>query len=68
MSAMSDLDVRLQELAERNYNSLEDQLYDPDPKVDGCGKERQQAYILGLLQDLAHEATNLVLGNELQEG
>ena len=43
MSAMSDLDVRLQELAERYYNSLEDQLYDPDPKVDGYGKERQTA-------------------------
>jgi hypothetical protein len=35
---MSDLDVRLQELVERYYNSLEDQLYDPDPQVDGYGK------------------------------
>ena len=49
MSAMSDLDVRLQELAERYYNSLEDQLYDPDPEVDGYGKERQRQYILALL-------------------
>ena len=68
MSAMSDLDVRLQELAERYYNSLEDQLYDPDPKVDGYGKERQQEYILGLLQDLAQEAASLVLGDGFEEG
>ena len=56
MSAMSDLDVRLQELVERYYNSLEDQLYDPDPKVDGYGKERQKQYILDLLRDLARDA------------
>jgi hypothetical protein len=31
MSVMCDLDVRLQELVERYYNCLEDQLYDPDP-------------------------------------
>ena len=68
MSAMSDLDVRLQELAERYYNSLEDQLYDPDPKVDGYGKGRQQEYILGLLQDLAREAANFVLGDDSEEG
>ena len=67
MSAMSDLDVRLQELAERYYNSLEDQIYDPDPKVDGYGKERQHEYILGLLQDLAREAANLVLGDDFEE-
>ena len=42
MSAMSDLDVRLQELVERYYNSLEDQLYDPDPEVDG--------YVLSLIK------------------
>ena len=68
MSAMSDLDVRLQELAERYYNSLEEQLYDPDPKVDGYGKERQQEYILGLLQDLARDAASLALGSDLTEG
>jgi hypothetical protein len=65
---MSDLDVRLQELAERYYNSLEEQLYDPDPKVDGYGKVRQQEYILGLLRDLAREAANLVLGDDSVEG
>jgi len=68
MSAMSDLDVRLQELAERYYNSLEEQLYDPDPKVDGYGKERQQEYILGLLQDLAREAASLALDDDAKEG
>jgi hypothetical protein len=68
MSAMSDLDVRLQELAERYYNSLEEQLYDPDPKVDGYGKERQHEYILGLLQDLAREAASLALDDDVKEG
>ena len=64
---MSDLDVRLQELAERYYNFVEDQLYDPDSKVDGYGKERQQEYILGLLQDLAREAASFVLGDDVKE-
>ena len=64
MSAMSDLDVRLQELAERYYNSLEDQLYDPDPKVDGYDKEGQKQYVLDLLRDLAREAANLALGSD----
>ena len=68
MSAMSDLDVRLQELVDRYCNSLEDQLYDPDPQVDGYGKERQQEYILGLLQDLARDAASLALAGELTEG
>ena len=68
MSAMSDLDVRLQELVERYFNSLEDQLYDPDPKVEGYGKERQQAYILGLLQGLAREAASLALDDDVKEG
>ena len=67
MSAMSDLDVRLQELAERYYNSLEDQLYDPDPQVDGYGKERQKQYILELLGDLARDAASLSLGRDLTE-
>lgn len=67
MSAISDLDVRLQELAERYYNSLEDQLYDPDSEVDGYDKERQQQYVLGLLQDLARDAANLALGNDPEE-
>jgi hypothetical protein len=68
MSAMSDLDVRLQELVERYYNSLEDQLYDPDPKVDGYGKEGQKQYILDLLRDLAQDAASLALGGDLTEG
>ena len=68
MSAMSDLDVRLQELAERYYNSLEDQLYDPDPKVDGYGKERQKQYIVALLADLAREAATLVTDEGVEEG
>ena len=67
MSATSDLDVRLQELVERYYNSLEDQLYDPDPQVDGYGKERQRQYILELLRDLARDAANLALGRDLAE-
>ena len=68
MSAMSNLDVRLQELAERYYNSLEDQLYDPDPKVDGYGKEGQKQYILDLLRGLAREAASLALGGDPTEG
>ena len=68
MSAISDLDIRLQELAERYYNALEDQLYDPDPKMDGYDKEGQKQYILGLLQDLAREAASLVLGDGFEEG
>jgi hypothetical protein len=68
MSAMSDLDIRLQELVERYYNSLEDQLYDPDPQVDGYGKERQKQYILELLGDLARDAVSLAQGEDLTEG
>jgi hypothetical protein len=68
MSAMSDLDVRLQELVERYYNSLEDQLYDPDPKVDGYGKERQKQYILDLLADLARETATLVTDQGVEDG
>ena len=67
MSAMSDLDVRLRELTERYYNSLEDQLYDPDPKVDGYRKERQRQYILDLLVDLAREAVTLVTAEGVEE-
>ena len=68
MSAMSDLDVRLQELVERYYNSLEDQLYDPDPTVDGYGKERQKQYILDLLTDLARETATLVADQGVEDG
>ena len=68
MSAMSDLDVRLQELVERYYNSLEEQLYDPDPKVDGYGKERQKQYILDLLADLAKEAATLITDQGVEDG
>jgi hypothetical protein len=64
MSTTSDLNVRLQELAERYYHSLEDQLYDPDPEVDGYDKEQQQRYVLGLLEDLARDTANLALGEE----
>ena len=67
MSTISDLDVRLQELVERYYNSLEDQLYDPDPQVDGYGKERQKQYIFDLLRDLARDSANLALGSDLTE-
>ena len=68
MSPISDLDIRLQELVERYYNSLEDQLYDPDPQVDGYGKERQRQYILELLRDLARDAASLALGSDLTDG
>jgi hypothetical protein len=67
MSDTHDLNVRLQELAGRYFNSLEDQLHDPDPIVDGYGKERQQQYILGLLQDLSRDAASLALGRDLTE-
>ena len=67
MSVSSDLDVYLQALAEHYYSSLEDQLYDPDPKVDGYGKERQKQYIVGLLVDLAREATTLVTGERVEQ-
>lgn len=33
MSIQSDLNARLQELAERYYHSLEDQPYDPNPTL-----------------------------------
>ena len=67
MSTISDLEIRLQELVERYYNSLEDQLYDPDPQVDGYGKERQKQYILDLLRDLARDAASHALGDDLTE-
>ena len=60
MSDTSALDDRLQDLIHRYYNSLEDQLYDPDPQVDGYSKETQEQYVLDLLADLAKEAANLV--------
>ena len=61
MSQPSGLDAQLQELVERTYRSLEDQLYDPRPEVDGYDKERQHEYILGLLGDLAREAARLAM-------
>ena len=61
MSAMSDLDLRLQELAGRAYDDLEDQLYDPDPAVDGYDKAGQRRHVLSLLKDLARNAAGLVL-------
>ena len=67
MSTAPGLDARLQELVERTYRSLEDQLYDPKPAVDGYDKERQQEYILGLLGDLAREAARLALGSDPTE-
>ena len=68
MSTMSELGIRLQELAERYYNSMEDQLYDPTPKVDGYGKHRQKQYVLDLLTDLAREVAALVTDHGLDEG
>lgn len=67
MNVPSDLDVQLQELAEFYYHSLEDQLYDPDRKVDGFGKERQKEYIVALLQDLARDAVTLILDDDVTE-
>ncbi len=63
MSSRPDLDAQLHELVERTYRSLEDQLYDPKPAVDGYDKERQQQYVIGLLSDLARDAANLALGS-----
>jgi hypothetical protein len=62
MSDTSALDDRLQDLVNRYYNSLEDQLYDPDPQVDGYGKETQKQYVLDLLTELASEAISLITG------
>lgn len=62
MSTPPGLDAQLHELVEGTFRSLEDQLYDPKPEVDGCDKQRQQEYILGLLGDLAREAARLALG------
>ena len=62
MSTPPGLDAQLHELVEGTFRSLEDQLYDPKPEVDGYDKEHQQEYILGLLGDLAREAVRLALG------
>lgn len=67
MSYPPGLDAQLQVLVERTYRSLEDQLYDPKPEVDGYDKERQREYILGLLGDLARDAARLALGGEPTE-
>lgn len=64
MSNSPGFDAQLQELVERTYRSLEDQLYDPKPEVDGYDKERQREYILGLLGDLARDAARLALSGE----
>jgi hypothetical protein len=68
MGITSDLNARLQELADRSYHSLEDQLYDPEPEVDSYDKECQLQYVLGLLRDLARDAANLALGSDVKEG
>ena len=57
---ITDLDPRMRNLAERYYNSLEDQLYDPDPEVDGYDKDHQKRYIVELLTDLARDVAQLV--------
>jgi len=57
---ITDLDPRLRNLAERYYNSLEDQLYDPDPEVDGYDKDVQKRYIVELLTDLARDVAQHV--------
>lgn len=67
MSHPPGLDAQLQELVERTYRSLEDQLYDPKPEVDGYDKERQREYILGLLGDMARDAARLALSSEPTE-
>lgn len=67
MSHPPGLDAQLQDLVERTYRSLEDQLYDPKPEVDGYDKERQKEYLLGLLSDLARDAARLALGGEPTE-
>jgi len=64
MTATSALNVRLQELAERYYGLLEDQLFDPQLHVDSYDKEQQQKYVTNLLRDLAHEAANLTPHND----
>ena len=56
--AVVDPDARLQQLAERYYNLLADQLYDPQPEVDGYCKETQRRYILNLLRNLAEAAAS----------
>jgi hypothetical protein len=68
MNAISELNGRLQDLVHRYYNSLEDQLYDPDPQVDGYSKETQKQYVLDLLADLAKEAANLVADSGVVDG
>ena len=54
----------MQELAERYYRLLEDQLFDPQTHVDGYDKEHQQEYVTKLLRDLAHETANLTPRND----
>jgi hypothetical protein len=54
----------LQQLAERYYGLLEDQLYDPQPRIDGYDKEHQRQCVTTLLRDLAHEAANLTPPND----
>ncbi|MBN1659499.1 MAG: hypothetical protein JXA93_13930 [Anaerolineae bacterium] len=56
--AVVDPDARLQQLAERYYNLLADQLYDPQPEVDGYRKETQRRYITNLLRNLAEAAAS----------
>jgi len=60
MKQINRQDGTLQELAKRYYGLLEDQLYDPQPEVDGYGKKKQKQYITNLLRDLAHDAANLI--------
>lgn len=60
MNSPSNLDTQLQELAKRYYCLLEDQLYDPQPHVDGYDKKHQQKLVTNLLRDLVHEATSLI--------
>ena len=67
MSNPPGADAQLQELVERTFRSLEDQLYDPKPEVDGYDKDRQREHILGLLGDLAREAARLALQGGAKE-
>jgi hypothetical protein len=63
MDETPDLDARVEELAERCYRYLEDQLYDPDPGIDGYDKEEQRQDVLEVLKDLFRELVREASGH-----
>ena len=67
MTELSPIPKELQELAERYYGLLEDQLYDPQPEVDGYGREKQQQAVTNLLRDLARDAANLLADHDRRD-